>query len=366
MKVALVHDFLVEYGGGERVLEALHQIFPEAPIYTAYVDLSGMGPHKDRLKNWDIRSSAVQKIPFAKRFISPFRIFAPKIFESFNLSEYDLIISSCNSYFAKAVRTTPRQLHLSYIHTPPRYLYGYATSFNYKKHWWTRIGGEVANHFLRLTDFETSQRPDVLIANSKEVQRRIKKFYRRDSVLIYPPVNLEEFREVKKAKGKYFLSLNRLVRGKGTEVVVVACSQLNLPLKVAGSGPELKRLQGLAKKSVEFLGEVTDKERVELLAGAKAVIVASEDEDFGITAVEAQAAGTPVIAVRAGGYLETIEEGETGAFFNEPTTPSLMGILETFDESKFKAENCRQNAEKFSQEKFKKEILDLIGENLRG
>lgn len=347
-------------------MEALHDIFPQAPIYTAYVDLSGMGPHRQRLKEWDIRPSILQKIPFAKGLISPFRIFAPKVFEGFDLSEYDLIISSCNSYFAKAVKTTPNQLHVSYIHTPPRYLYGYATSFNYKKHWWTRIGGEIANHFLRLTDFETSQRPDILIANSKEVQNRIKKFYRRDCVLIYPPVDLEEFRAVKKSGGKYFLSLNRLVRGKGTEVAIIACSQLNLPLKVAGNGPERKRLQGLAKKSVEFLGEVSDQDRVDLLAGAKALIVASEDEDFGITAVEAQAAGTPVIAVRAGGYLETVKEGETGVFFNEATAASLMATLDSFDEGKFKTEDCRQTAEKFSQERFKKEVLDLINKNLRG
>lgn len=364
MKVALAHDFLVEFGGGERVLEALHEIFPDAPIYTAYFDLDSFGVHKDRIKKWDIRSSWMQKFPFARQLISPFRIFASSAFESFDLSEYDLIISSCNTYFSKAIITKPGSLHISYIHTPPRYLYGYTTSFNYKKHWWTRIVGELMNHVLRIYDFETSQRPDILVANSKEVQRRISKFYRRDSVLIYPPVEVEGIKNFesrsKGKKGEYYLSLNRLVRGKGTEATVEACSKLNLPLKVAGSGPELSRLKKLAGKSVEFLGEVSDEKRIELLANAKALIVSSEDEDFGITAVESQAAGTPVIAVKAGGYLETVTEGKTGQFFNEATVESLTQVLQSFDENKFKKEDLQKNAEKFSKERFKKEILDLI------
>mgnify|MGYP001575016686 CR=1 FL=1 len=152
------------------------------------------------------------------------------MFESFDLSEYDLVISSSSAtHLAKAVITKPETLHISYIHTPPRFLYGYVTSFNYKKRWWTKIGGEIVNHFMRIYDFEVSQRPDVLIANSKNIQNRIKKFYRRDSVVIYPPVDLSEFKEKgksKKEKGDYFLVLSRLVRGKGVEVVVEACGKL--------------------------------------------------------------------------------------------------------------------------------------------
>ncbi|MCL5019746.1 MAG: glycosyltransferase family 4 protein, partial [Patescibacteria group bacterium] len=217
MKVALIHDFLVEYGGGERVLEALHEIFPDAPIYTAYLDIHGLGPHQDRVLKWNIKTSWLQKFP--RKFLSPFRVFAPSIFESFDLTGFDLVISSCNTYFAKAVITNPNTLHLSYIHTPPRYLYGYTTSFNYKKHFLTRLFGELANHFLRIYDFEASQRPDILIANSKEVQSRIKKFYRRDSVVIYPPVECKmQSSKFKITRQKdYFISVNRLVRGKGTE-----------------------------------------------------------------------------------------------------------------------------------------------------
>lgn len=374
-KVALVHDFLVEYGGGERVLEALHRIFPQAPIYTAYLDLSKFGPHTERLKKWNIQTSFIQRFP--RKLLSPMRIFAGLAFENFDLSEYDVVISSCNTYFAKAVLTQPNQLHLSYIHTPPRYLYGYATSFNYKKHWWTKVAGELANHFLRLADYETSQRPDILIANSKNIQARIKKFYRRDSTVIYPPVDLEEFpalsSQLPAPKKDYFLALNRLDRGKGTEVVVAACNQLGLKLKVAGTGQEELRLKSLGGKSIEFLGEVSDEDRVKLLAGAKALIVASEDEDFGITAVEAQAAGTPVIAIRQGGYKETVVEGKTGEFFepsgNLPdysryidpqTVANLVQVLEKFNPDIYQAEDGRDNAARFSFAKFKEEILKLI------
>src|SRR3990167_2933694 len=248
MKVALVHDFLREYGGAERVLEVLHELYPEAPVYTAYVNLEAMGENGKRFKSWDIRPSWFQKFPFANKLLSPFRIFASMMFESFDLSGYDLVISSSSAiYMAKAVITKPETLHISYIHTPPRYLYGYVTSFNYKKNPIIRILGELANHIISIYDFEVSQRPDILVANSKNIQARIKKFYRRDSVVVYPPVDLKLFaiRYSQLAKSQqpkansYYLVLSRLVRGKGVEVIMEACGKLGLPLKVAGTGPEL-------------------------------------------------------------------------------------------------------------------------------
>ncbi len=374
MKVALAHDYLREYGGAERVLEALHEIFPDAPVYTAYVNLEAMGENGKRFKDWDIRPSWFQKFPFANRLLSPFRIFGPMMFESFDLSEYDLVITSSSAtHLAKAVITKPETLHISYIHTPPRFLYGYVTSFNYKKHWWTKIGGEIINHFMRLYDFEVSQRPDILVANSKNIQNRIKKFYRRDSIVIYPPVDLEEF-HLKKTKEDYFLVLNRLVRGKGTEAIVEAASKLNLPLKVAGTGPEMNNLKKIAGKTVQFLGWVSDEERVKLLSNAKALIVASEDEDFGITSIEAQAAGTPVIAPASGGFLETVIDQVTGSRqqatgllyggSGQVTVEALIEALQKFDQSKFDAETLRKNAEKYSKERFEKEILELIEKNL--
>ncbi len=362
MKVALAHDYLREYGGAERVLEALAEIFPDAPVYTFYVNLESMGENGKRFKNWDIRPSWFQKFPFANKLLSPFRIFGPMGFESFDLSQYDLVISSSSAtHLAKAVITKPETLHISYIHTPPRFLYGYVTSFNYKKHWWTRLGGEIINHFMRIYDFEVSQRPDILVANSKNVAQRIKKFYRRDSVVIYPPVDLSEIR-LQKKKQDYFLVLNRLVRGKGTEVIVEACSKLGLALKVAGTGPELETLKSKAGKNVQFLGWVSDSERVKLLQDAEALIVASEDEDFGITSIEAQAAGTPVIAPASGGFLESVVDGKTGLLYGGPgmvNAEELVRVLKEFREEEFKGEDLRKNAEKFSKERFKKEILHL-------
>ncbi|OGE18774.1 hypothetical protein A3J19_03255 [Candidatus Daviesbacteria bacterium RIFCSPLOWO2_02_FULL_41_8] len=374
MKVALVHDYLREYGGAERVLEALHEIFPEAPVYTAYYNPDSLGENGKRFKSWDIRPSWFQKFPFANRLLSPFRIFGPMMFESFDLSEYDLVISSSSAtHLAKAVITKPETLHISYIHTPPRFLYGYVTSFNYKKHWWSRIGGEIINHFMRIYDFEVSQRPDILVANSKNIAARIKKFYRRDSVVIYPPVEIGSKYYVASSKGKkdYFLVLSRLVRGKGVEIIVEACGKLGLPLKIAGTGPELDNLKKLATNyqllTTNFLGWVGDEERVKLLANAKALIVAAEDEDFGITSIEAQAVGTPVVAPASGGFLETVIDKETGLLYGGPgavTVESLVGVLGEFREDKFKPETLRKNAEKFSKERFKKEILELVERNL--
>ena len=377
MKVVLVHDYLREYGGAERVLETLHEIFPQAPVFTAYYNPLGLGVNAQHFAGWDIRTSWMQKVPFANKLISPFRIFAPLIFESFDLSAFDVVISSSAVYFAKSVLTQPQTLHIAYIHTPPRFLYGFTTSFNYKKNPLTRILGEIANHFLRLYDFQVSQRPDILVANSENVKKRIKKFYRRDSVVIYPPVDTKlfttgylQFAKSQQLKAKsYYLVVSRLVRGKGVEIIIEACGRLGLPLKVAGSGPERESQESRVKsqgwRNIEFLGQVLDSELPKLYAGAKALIVSSEDEDFGITPVEAQAAGTPVIAIKAGGYLETVVEGKTGEFFTPATPKALMEVLENFNSEKYNPEDCRKQAEKFSKVRFKKEILELIEKNIK-
>lgn len=364
MRVAIVHDYLKEYGGAERVVEAIHDIFPDAPVFTAFYDPAGFGPHKERIKRWDIKTSFIQKLPFAKKLLSPYRIFASLAFEQFDFSGFDVVISSDSIYFSKAVITPPETLHLAYIHTPPRYLYGYATSFNYKKNPLIRLFAEAANHILRIYDFETSQRPDILIANSKNVAKRINKFYRREAVVIYPPVDVEEFKKVKKKVGDYYVTLNRLWKSKGTDTVVKAATRLNISLKVIGDGPEMDNLKKIAGKTIEFLGNVTDEQRVKLLLEAKALITASEQEDFGINAIESQAAGTPVIAIKEGGYLETVIDGKTGIFFSpENPVESLIEVLKVFDPLKIKPEDCRKNAEKYSKERFKKGILDLIDRN---
>jgi glycosyltransferase involved in cell wall biosynthesis len=376
LKVAIVHDYLREYGGAEMVVEDMHDIFLEAPLYTAYYNPGKLGIHKEKFKTWDIKTSWMQHIPFINKLLSPLRIIAPIVFRSFDLSRFDVVISSNNIYYSNAVQTKRSALHIGYVHTPPKMLYGYHTSYNYKKHWYTRIGGELANHFLRIWDYKINQNPNVLVANSKNVQKRIQKFYRRDSVVIHPGVDVEKYKKTKKITGEYFLALNRLVRGKGTEIIVKACTELNLPLKVAGSGPDEQDLKNIAGKSVHFLGHVTEEEKVTLLANAKAMIAATEEEDFGINVVEAQAAGTPVIAARSGGYLETVIEGKTGEFFDMPkdlsdtkeyvnkeSVESLKKVLQKFSPQKYKESDCRNQAEKFSKQNFKKQILQLIEKN---
>jgi glycosyltransferase involved in cell wall biosynthesis len=376
MKVALVHDYLREYGGAERVLEVLHEVYPEAPIYTAYYDHKGLGVHSDKFPKHLIKTSWIQNLPFANKLISPLRIFAPAAFESFDMTEYDLVISSSFTYFSKAVITKPEALHIAYIHTPPRYLYGYATSYNYKKHWWTRIGGEIANHFLRLWDFEVSQRPDILVANSENVRARIKKFYRRDSEVVYPPVEVEKLKsQIAKRKTTtqnsklYYLSVGRLVRGKGIDVIIEACGKLGFPLKVVGSGPEeiSEKAKVKSKKweNIEFVGHISDEKLPDIYAGAKATIVASEDEDFGIVPVESMSCGTPVLAVKAGGFLETVVPDKTGEFFDEATAESLTEALKKFDSEKYDPETCQKQAAKFSKEEFMKKIQDLVNKNLK-
>lgn len=368
MKVALVHDYLREYGGAERVLEDLHEIFPEAPVYTAYYNPKGLGIHNERIKNWDIRTSWMRYLPFANWLVSPFRILAPKMFESFDLSEYDVVISSDAIYSAKAVITKPHTLNICYIHTPPRYLYGFVTSYNYKKHWWTRVGGEIINHFLRIWDFKLAQRPDILVANSENVRQRIAKFYRREAEVVYPGTDITSLKSqslnVKTAVKDYYLCLGRLVRSKGVETAVEACNKLKVPLKVAGIGPLLEELKGMAGPTVQILGGVSDEERVELLTNAKALLLLEEEPDFGITAVEAMAVGTPVIAVRAGGYLETVVEGKTGIFIPKATVEELIKALENFDFSKYHIEEMQKQAEKFSKEKFREKIKEVISKNI--
>lgn len=372
MQIALVHDYLKEYGGAERVLEALHQMFPQAPVFVAIYNRQGLGIHAARFKGWDIRTSVMQQIPFITQLLSPLKFLSPLAFESFDLRSFDLVISSSSAYFSKAVITQPNCLHINYVHTPPRYLYGYTVSSSYQKNIISRVLGGLLNHFMRLWDFELSQRPDILVANSENIRKRISKFYRRDSVVIYPPVQAVSTKGDKK---EYFLSLGRLDRGKGVNLVVAACNQLRLPLKVVGAGREEESLKKAAGATVHFLGAVSEEEKFKLYAGAKALILAAEDEDFGITSVEAQATGTPVVALRVGGYLETVIENKTGVFFgpeahqpmadDKALVESLTAVLKEFDPTKFKAEDCQENAQKFSKARFKKEMLDLIDRQLK-
>lgn len=371
MKIALVHDYIKEYGGAERVLETLHEIWPEAPIYTTVFLPEFLGPHQERLKNppageasWKVKTSWLQKIPFKAKLISPFRLLAPWVFESFDFREFDVVIvSATGAYNPNLIVTQPKTLHLCYCHTPPRYLYGYPTAREWRKHWWGRLVGETFNYFLRKIDFLSAQRVDYFMANSKNTAQRIKKFYRREAEVIYPPVDMQRVNH--KEERNYFLTGGRLARPKRIDLAIEACTKLDLPLKVfgkdfAGYGEELKKMAG---PKVEFLGEINDEEKFKLMAGAKAFIFPAEEEDFGIVPVEAMAVGTPVISLKSGGVVETVVEGKTGLFFDEPTVNSLAEALKKFDKMEFNSAEIVKHAQKFSKERFKKEIKKFVEEN---
>src|SRR3989344_3632002 len=362
MKVALVHDFLSEYGGAERVLEVLCEIWPKAPIYTAFyikgspaykrfVDTKSFSSNK-RFKSKKIITSWAQNVPFFASFLhSPLRFLAPLIWNSFDFSKYDLVITSSSWYVTKGLvkrKTTNdkrKTVEVCYCHTPPRYLYGYPTSVNWQKYWPVRVYALLVNHFMRVYDFEAAQRVDYFIANSKEVASRIKKFYRRDSKVIYPPVDIGRFaRKTTNAKrltqekaldvshsslGDYFLIVSRLVSAERVDLAVEVCAKLGLPLKVVGTGPEMENLKDLANRlqttvyrkkelvgrrlsTVDFLGEVDDKTLIKLYQNCRAVIFPAEYEDFGLVPVEAQACGKPVIALAQGGVLESVIDKKNG------------------------------------------------------
>jgi len=361
MKVALVHDYLDAYGGAERVLQVLSEMYPEAPIYTAFYK-EGSAAY-ERFKNRDIRPSFAQRIPgFVSRLHSPLRFMAPWIWESFNFDEYDVVISSSSWYITKGIITRPETLHVSYIHTPPRYLYGYTTAVEWQKYALMRMYATWVNKGLREYDFLSAQRVDLLIANSKNVQERIYKFYRRESVVVYPPValNLKSGIRNPELDREYFLTGGRLVGAKHFDLIVKAARELEMPLKVFGEGRLKQELMELGGGQVEFLGEVAEEELVALYTGARAFIAMAEDEDFGITLVEAMVVGTPVVAYRGGGYVETVVEGKTGVFVDELSVEGLMKGMKQITDYRLQTTDIKKQAEKFSKERFVKEMADLV------
>jgi glycosyltransferase involved in cell wall biosynthesis len=364
LKVALVHDYLREFGGAERVLEALHDLYPEAPVYTAFFDREALGVHAERFTGWEIRETWLSKIPFFKKLHSPLRFLAPWAFASLDMSEYDLVISSSNAYFAKAVKV-PNGKHLCYCHTPPRVLYGYSAMSDWQSNPVMRVAGQLLNHFMRVIDVKVSrERVDQFVANSHETASRIKKFYRLDSTVVYPPVELAEVDSTKVEKGDYFLYVNRLALAKHPELAVEVCSKLNLPLKVVGSGKMLASLQAMAGPTVEFLGAVDDQQLAKLYAGAKALLYPVEHEDFGIVPVEAMLYGTPVIAHNSGGPKETVINGKSGLVFDDLTVVGLETVLTGFAQQKFSATEIKAWAKKFSKTAFNQGIKKAVTETL--
>src|SRR3989344_5825691 len=362
MKVALVHDFLLEYGGAERVLEAMHEMWPEAPVYTAFLASEKLGSHWQRLKSWDMRTSWGQRVPGLRALVSPLRFLAPLYFEAFDLSGYEVVISSSNMYQAKAVITRPETLHICYCHTPPRSLYGYTTKTDWRRHWWSRWYGEVVNFKMRQVDWLAAQRPDVIVANSQETQARIRKFWRREAVVIYPPIDLPKTKRYTLDANSYYLYVGKLARSKRVDLAIKACNELKLPLKIAGGGTGESYLRSIAGETIEFLGSVDDEKLAELYWGCRAVLFPAEDEDFGIVPVEAMGYGKPVIAHNSGGVRETVVDGKTGILFDELSLGGLVKAIKKFSvvSDQFSVKDIKKQAEKFSKDRFQDQMRKLV------
>ena len=382
LKVALVHDYLVEYGGAERVMECFAAIFPDAPIYTLVYDPKLV---KKVVPKRIVRSSFLQKIPFARSSHRFFPLLMPMAAESFDLSYYDLVLSDSASY-AKGVITPPGAFHICYCHTPTRYVWDdcqkYVREFSYPG--LLRRLVPLGLNYVRLWDRLASNRVDAYIANSLLVAERIKKYYQRSSKVINPPVFIEEllspsqqkekgifFRHYTKStqKNGYYLMLGRLMSYKKFDLGIEAFNRLKLPLKIIGGGPELKKLESLAGPTVEIVGPLPPRDsRLPLyFANAKALVFPQE-EDFGIVALEAMISGKPVIAYRAGGALETVTENSTGIFFEEQTVGSLTEAIKGFEKKSamgvFDPDKIHRFALSYRKEEFMKRIRDFIREQL--
>ncbi|MFH2033406.1 MAG: glycosyltransferase, partial [Candidatus Margulisiibacteriota bacterium] len=359
MKVAIVHDFLFQFGGAEQVVATLHEMFPDAPIFTSIY-------FKDKLPTnfaeMDIRpSSLMQNIPFIRRTHKHLFFLYPLIFQRIDLADFDLIISSSSS-FAKNIKKPKSAKHVCYCHNPARFIYKnddylkkYKMPFFYKK----LI--KMFLPFLRSKDVNNDQ-VDYFIANSKRTAAEIKKRYHRDSEVIYPPIDTGIFNPSGK-KEEYFVTLGRLVPYKRYDIVIEAFNRLGLPLKVIGAGPALKELKEVSKANIQFLGYLPEKDVTAYLSGAKALIW-PEESDFGMSPVEAAACGTPCVAFSRGGAAESIVEGVTGVFFDEQTPEALIKAINKFQSIKFDPNILRKHAiDKFDKTLFKKRFMEFLAKN---
>lgn len=378
MKIALVHDDLIQRGGAELLLMALHETFPDAPIYTSVASKHWLEYCKK--EKIDLHLSFMQKLPFAvklNRYYSAFLLHT-LAFESFDFSKYDVVISSSSRY-AHGIITRPTTLHVSYMNSPGRMFWEADDYFKSEDYGWLSPIKALARPFLawplfhlRQWDYLASKRVDRIVANSKTPQARIKKYYGRDADIIYPFVEYSLFQNSTPDKNvePYFLVVTRVTSWKRVDIAIEACMKLGLNLKIIGAGSDLTRLQGIArdlsskysKSKVEFLGRADDSVKINLLKNCLALIN-TQAEDFGIVPLEAMASGKPVLAYGKGGALETVISGYTGEFFMEQTADSLAEVLKKFDPTKYKPDLCRKQALKFDKMVFTTRIKDYVLRN---
>jgi len=378
-KIALVHDYIRESGGAERVLKVLSDMYPTAPIYTAFVDRKSKA--FQLFNNKIIVESKLGSVLKIWKLYSPLRFLTPFVWGSFDLSKYDLVITSTSWYITRGFKIGNNTKVLAYCHTPPRNLYGLQTSIKWHGITWNKflpakIYASVVNHFLRLFDYKTAQKPDrkakniigvdKFIANSKNVAGRIYKYYRRDSKVIYPPVNVSTIINSTKSTEKrdYFFIVSRIVDGKGLEEAAIAAKKAKVKLIIAGKGIGFsdidKRLSELSGDYVKLVGEVSDEKLWHLYAGAIGFIAMAKNEDFGMTVVEAMAAGTPVIAFNGGGFRESVIDGKTGILINKTDEDTIKKAMVKLKRKKWNRKVLQNQAGKFSKERFKSEFKDFV------
>jgi glycosyltransferase involved in cell wall biosynthesis len=365
MKIAVVCDDLIQFGGAEKVLLTILEIWKDAPLYISvasaeWVDLC-------REKGITLHTSFMQKIPFAaklNRYLAPFFLYIIA-FQSFDFSEFDIVLS-LSSRFSHHIITKPQTKHVCYMHTLGRMFWEPFDYFQNEDYGILEPLKKFAAYFLslplsviRVMDYFSSKRIDYVISNSITTKMRVKKYLGIDSEVINPPVDLDEFRGKDHSPGDYFLIITRLISWKRVDIAIKACEDRGTPLKIVGEGPDKKRLKSISGSNTEFLGYVDDVEKTKLLKGCRAVIN-TQLEDFGIVPLEALACGKPVIAFGKGGVLETVEPGISGEFFYEQTPESLKEKLEKFDLGKYNPKNCIQRAKEFSKVKFKQKMLEYI------
>ena len=359
MKVALVYDRVNKWGGAERVLLTLHEMFPEAPLYTSVYD--------ERKASWakvfpKIYTSFLQKVPFVKSNHELFGWLMPLAFETFNFDMYDLVIS-VTSEAAKGIITKPKTRHICYCLTPTRYLWSHYDLY-FKNNFLKFISKPVIN-YLKVWDKIAASRPDEFIAISTEVKKRIKKYYDRGSKVIFPPVSTPEVAIANHSRSGYFLIVSRLVGYKRVDLAVKAFNKLKLPLVVVGTGSQANNLKLIAGNNIKFTGEVSEEALIKYYQGAKALILPQEEE-FGIVSVEAQSFGVPVIAFKKGGALDSVVEGRTGIFFLKQEVDSLVSAVAQFNQRPvFDRPSLVKNARRFSKDNFKKTILNLLNKYSR-
>lgn len=357
--IAFVHDFLLSYGGAERALFAMRGLFPDAPMHTLLYDEKRMG---GTFPAEGVIPSFLQKLPkFLRERPRYLAALLPIAVESFDLRDFNLVISS-SSAFAKGVITRAHTTHISYCHSPMRYAWDFTHEYqsDTREKRALRLPVRLLQHYLRLWDRAAADRVHHFIANSKTVAERIKKYYRRDATVIYPPVDVDAFRATGADDG-YFLIVSHLAPYKRIAVAVQAFNKLQLPLVVAGEGPEFKRLQRFAGKTVTLLGGVSEEKKRDLMERCTAFVFPGED-DFGIAPVEAMAAGKPVLALRRGGATETVIEGVTGEFFDDPVPEVLADGVRRLRENLnvYDRTRIRARAEEFRAERFEEEFLATV------